>query len=135
MSSRVNRWLLIIEIIFISFLVLSMWLGANFNLAGDPVNTIMGTAISPDGRYKATVFERDCGATTNFAEHVALQPRDSRQPIEQCIVFTMEGNNPMSACWLGPRCLKITYDTKTNLFHPWRSYDTWRDVTIICVYK
>lgn len=33
---------------------------------------------SPDGKYIATIFESDCGATTAYSRHVLLRASESR---------------------------------------------------------
>lgn len=35
-------------------------------------NSPLSEVVSPSGRLKAVVFERDCGATTHFSTHVAI---------------------------------------------------------------
>ena len=35
-------------------------------------NTVLSEHASPDGKLKAVVFERSCGATTGFSTHVSL---------------------------------------------------------------
>jgi hypothetical protein len=35
-------------------------------------NRVIETALAPDGKTKALVFERDCGATTDFSTHVSI---------------------------------------------------------------
>ncbi|SRR5260221_71532 len=37
-------------------------------------NTVTSEATSPDGKYIATAFIRDCGATTGFSPQVHLRP-------------------------------------------------------------
>jgi len=41
-------------------------------------NTIKAEGVSPDGKYVATAFIRDCGATTDFSPHVHLRPVGER---------------------------------------------------------
>ena len=38
-------------------------------------NTVVGGAVSPDGKYEATAFIRDCGATTDYSPQVFLRPK------------------------------------------------------------
>jgi hypothetical protein len=35
-------------------------------------NSIVRRIASPDARYEAVLFERNCGATTGFATHVSV---------------------------------------------------------------
>ena len=41
-------------------------------------NTIASKVISPDGKYEATAFIRDCGATTDFSPQVYLGLKGER---------------------------------------------------------
>lgn len=41
-------------------------------------NQIVQEAVSPDGRYAATAFIRDCGATTDFSPQVFLRKTGDR---------------------------------------------------------
>jgi len=42
---------------------------------GDPCsNTVLNESVSPDGKYVATAFVRNCGATTDFSPQVDLRP-------------------------------------------------------------
>lgn len=41
----------------------------------DPcTNTLKAELVSPDGKYVATAFVRDCGATTSYSPQVHLRP-------------------------------------------------------------
>lgn len=43
---------------------------------GNPCsNKVVSNLTSPDGKYEATAFIRDCGATTDFSPQVYLRPK------------------------------------------------------------
>jgi hypothetical protein len=50
---------------------------ADSELAGC-ANQMLRTVVSPDGQRKAVVFERNCGATTDFSTQVSILPRRAR---------------------------------------------------------
>ena len=52
-------------------------------LFGDCGDTVKAEAVSPDGRYVAAVFERDCGATTNYSTNVSL--REVRESFDAAV--------------------------------------------------
>jgi hypothetical protein len=45
------------------------------------LNTIKSEIKSPDGKYIATAFIRDCGATTSFSPQVHLRPTGKRDAL------------------------------------------------------
>jgi hypothetical protein len=90
-------------------------------------DTIKAEARSPDGRYVASVFERNCGATTNYSTLVSL--RDATQnfaPGEQGWVFVLSGQADVTLTWESDRLLKVS-STRREAF---RSESTWRDVQV-----
>ena len=43
-------------------------------------NETVSESVSPDGRYRAVVFTRDCGATTDYSTQVSILPASSDTP-------------------------------------------------------
>jgi hypothetical protein len=81
-----------------AFAAISSWMDG---LCG---NTEISRAPSPDGRYDAIIFERNCGATTGFATHVSLIPRGDPLPNAAGNLLSADlddGGSP--APWGGPR--------------------------------
>ncbi len=56
------------------------WLGLEVLGRGMCGNEILTEVPSLDGRYKAVVFQRDCGATTGFSTQVSLLPQRKKLP-------------------------------------------------------
>ncbi len=52
----------------------------------------MQEAVSPDGTYRAVVFQRDCGATTWFTTQVSIVRRWWWLPNDAGNVFNAEGH-------------------------------------------
>ena len=43
-------------------------------------NTVSAEHISPDGKLRAVLFERDCGATTNWSSQISILRRTEPLP-------------------------------------------------------
>ncbi len=68
---------------------------------------VTSEATSPDGMLTATVFVRNCGATTDFVSKVSLHPKLEGFKDERTLVFVAHGGQPISASWKGPRSLTV----------------------------
>lgn len=68
--------------------------------------SVEGEFPSPDGKYIATVFERNCGATTDFSSAVKIRSRDSGFRIEE-IVFLVKGSHDIKVTWTDSSTLKV----------------------------
>jgi len=53
-------------------LVVFIVVGASVLLDAGCGNDVLAEHASPDGRWKAVVFQRDCGATTDFSTQVSV---------------------------------------------------------------
>jgi hypothetical protein len=74
---------------------------------------------SPDGALKVVVFERDCGATTDFTTQATLIPASAGLPEAGGNLFVADpGKAPRAAWggpsldvqWLGPRRVALFHD-------------------------
>ncbi|HWQ92639.1 MAG TPA: DUF5412 family protein [Clostridia bacterium] len=83
-----------------------------FFLAGctDPCsNTTKAEATSPDAKYVATAFIKDCGATTGFSPQVHLRPVGERVALTGN-VFTGDHSDKIEIAWLSATQLVIYSD-------------------------
>lgn len=55
-------------------------------------HTIYAELASPDNRYKAIVFERNCGATTDFSTQISILPMTETLPNESGNIFVIAGH-------------------------------------------
>lgn len=67
------------------------------------VNTIVETLPSPDAAWNAFLFERSCGATTNFTSQVSVLPSGRSLPDTSGNAFvSMRGETAGTTPWGGP---------------------------------
>jgi hypothetical protein len=59
---------------------------------------------SPDAKFEAVVFQRDCGATTGFTTQISILPKDASLPKSAGNLFVADSNRGAapSAKWGGP---------------------------------
>ncbi len=68
-----------------------------------------------------TIYERNCGATADFATHVNLRRSDvSFDSKKQEPIFVMSGRQKLQVTWLGKSSLLVTFpvppDPKERVF-------------------
>lgn len=109
------RWLLILLLTGCSNLLCS--------------NDIVNETKSPDGKYIATVFDRNCGATTANLRIVTLRlANDSLDSDEyKDWVFKIKGQPKVDVAWIAGDKLSINYAGSGE--EPSMSA-TWKDVKI-----
>ena len=94
-------------------------------------NDLFYKSLSPDGRYQAVVFQRDCGATTSFTTHVALlDVDDSFTDHTKGNIFMMDGHpddTQVLAQWNSSQELTISYQEGYKIF---LQKDRFQDITI-----
>ena len=88
--------------------------------------------VSPDGRYRAVLYEYDCGATTDFGTNLAVLPAsnkfdpfavpDSERVItansnHQAVGVDMNGILPVTIAWKGPQDLQVTIPRMAKVFN------------------
>jgi len=72
-------------------------------------NTMTQRASSPDGRYDAVVFTRDCGATTDYSTQVTLLSRGAHLPDRAGIVFISVHPTGAQVEWVSADTLMVRY--------------------------
>lgn len=78
-------------------------------------NTLIRQAKSPDGKLKAVVFSRGCGATTGQTVEVSILPATAPLPVDAGNVFYADESN-VSVRWLGSSQLQITASGKAKVY-------------------
>ena len=115
---------LVIGVLFINVLSFSC---SHQSLCGDLVRAI---AVSPGGKYTATLFVRDCGATSPFATNVSLQTKWLGLIPSQRVIFTARNLPRIKLIWKNRRtlqiqcseCRRITPYGETLIFRQERSW-------------
>ena len=97
-------------------------------------HSILSEAASPDGRYVATVFERNCGAVTPYTRVVSVRHRESQFDGEddRAWVFVMKDQPTIQVRWSGQRHLSITTEGYSRTSREQRLKTAlWEDVEIV----
>lgn len=100
MSSRVNA---VVLAMFLSFVQ------ANCSYLTQCEDSVTRQSASPDGRSKAVLLVRNCGATSDYSTIVkVLSKSDSDDDGDE--VFIVKGDPEIRLSWQGDSELKITCD-------------------------
>ena len=101
-----------------------LFIGCNKLIEDTCSNDVLRTVPSPDGRIKAIVFERDCGATTGFSEQVSLMAAGASVPNKSGDTFVADSdhgeapNGPqVEAVWADNEHLLIRHHPKARVFY------------------
>lgn len=94
--------------------------------ADDCANSVVAQSRSPDGRHRAVLFQRDCGATTGFSTQISILARDEAlagsgnafiADDDHGAAATGGWGGPWAAMtWLAPDRLQISYAAKSRIF-------------------
>jgi hypothetical protein len=108
-------------------------------------NEVLRSVPSPDGKVKAVVFERDCGATTGYSEQVSLLAATAALPNASGDTFVADGNHGAAAggpqvhvLWKNNQHLLIKHHPKARVFHAKQhvrvGWGLWHSRTVIVTY-
>lgn len=121
-------------IIMVSFFVALIGLGIVLSFIvpmikgfGSCENKIISTYPSPKGDYKAIIFSRDCGATTDFNTQISILDKGEELADDGGNTFIADtdhgavpaaswGGPDVNVIWSGESNLLISYDPKTRVF-------------------
>jgi hypothetical protein len=85
-------------------------------------NTIRAESNSPDGKFKAVVFGRSCGATTSVGTYISILREGKNLPNENGNICAMSGLPEVELRWAGNNEL-IIYNRGAQLYGPVQSFD------------
>lgn len=100
-------------------------------------NDIVSELPSPDKRFKAVVFQRDCGATTGFSTQISIIPFNEKLGDDSggniFVANDNNGNAPLSdkgtiqtdAQWKDSSRLRIIYDKRAKVYKNEFYEDFW----------
>ena len=89
-------------------------------------NMVVREVLSPDGAFKATLFQRDCGSTTAFTSQVSITPGDGAVSYSGNTFIAdtdhgaaragVWGGPEIEIAWQGPNQLVISYAANARIF-------------------
>ncbi|WP_251357921.1 hypothetical protein [Kangiella sp. TOML190] len=94
-------------------------------------NQIISETPSPDLRQKIVVFERSCGATTGFSNHISILDINEELANEPGNIFIADGHhdeNLPKVIWKSEDQLEISY---TNNGDVYKKESSLKDVAIL----
>jgi hypothetical protein len=72
-------------------------------------NTVQQRLVSPDGEHEAVVFERDCGATTDYSTQLSVLERGEGLPNRPGNAYIYGHRVPLRIRWETPNVLRVAY--------------------------
>jgi hypothetical protein len=98
-----------------------------FDFGGGCANDQLTDRASPNGRYHAVVFQRECGATTGFSTQVSVLAAGDSLRNEGGNAFTADDNHgaapagarggpAVSVRWLAPDTLEVRFHPQSRIF-------------------
>ncbi len=86
-------------------------------------NTLLSESQSPNGKWKAVVFERSCGATTGVSTQVSILRKNEDLPNEIGNICVVDVFPKVELRWVGNNELVITHHGGAKLFHAVQSFE------------
>lgn len=112
-----------------SMIVLSL-IAVIAGCAPDCGNDVFREVASPDRKHIATVFERNCGATTDYVRVVMIRDKSDRfdgDDVDE-FIFTMQGRHNVDVRWVNANHLVIVRPERTqDIF---KNRDSWKGIKI-----
>lgn len=93
-------------------------------------NTPLKQVESPSGTFIATVFERNCGATTDFSRMVSVGGSADPFSDDTHIVFIVSGQEDINVRWIDGSTLKVDC-TECSPDRTFRKKDKWGVINIL----
>ena len=97
-----------IFIVFLGLVGIGIYVLGNL-FSGMCGNEIFSEVQSPDGKFRAVVFQRDCGATTGFSTQISILLAKDKLENEGGNIFIVDGHpndRKIGITWEGPKKLK-----------------------------
>lgn len=107
----------------------STFSGCAFLLRSSCGNTVKSEVRSPDGKYIATLFERDCGATTDFSTIVSIRESSTEFKPDDLGVFVVKGQPKIDLAWDGEAGLRL-HCKACRAEEIFRQQRAWKDINI-----
>jgi hypothetical protein len=94
-------------------------MGACVDITGGCGNETKQEAVSPDGRFRAVVFDRNCGATVDYSREVSVLPASAavpngEAPADTGNVLRTARQPDVNVRWLDARTLEVRYAARAR---------------------
>jgi hypothetical protein len=97
-------------------------------------NDLVAEHLSPDGKSKLVIFQRDCGATTGFSTQASLVAPEAKLPGSSGNLFIVDtdhgiapsgpgGGPELRVRWEGPKRLLLQHHVKARVFKAERGFN------------
>jgi hypothetical protein len=108
----------------ITTLCLSVFvINACFSSSGMCANVEQERLAAPDSLMDLVVFERDCGATTNWSTQVSIVKRGQALRDEPGNLFISEDRAVVRAAWQSASVAEVRYQRATRVVREVRSFE------------
>ncbi|MEO8275761.1 MAG: hypothetical protein ABI639_06045 [Thermoanaerobaculia bacterium] len=113
------KWILVAALSFV---------GCQRQTHFDCADSVKRELISPDGRYVALMFERDCGATTSVSTLVAIRESRKRLDLKEArLILSLKESWDLALEWNSPQALTIHLPEGARTY---TKLATWQGVQI-----
>jgi hypothetical protein len=90
-------------------------------------NETIKEAVSPDGRKRVVVFQRNCGATTDFSTQASVLPIGKSLPNDSGNIFSADTNHgaatagpgggpELAVSWVGSKEIILEHSAQARVF-------------------
>ena len=79
-------------------------------------NEISQVVMSPSGKLKAVVFNRNCGATTGFNTQISIIPATEELPNDSGNTFIADDSFPVTLSWASENTLQVMAHSPGRVF-------------------
>ena len=116
MDERVKRVAKILGISVAALILIAAlgMVGMGWAISSGCANTVQQRVLSPDGRR---VFERDCGATTDYSTQVSVLEAGAELPNDGGNAYVYGHRTRLAVVWLSPSLLSIGYPAGARGLH------------------
>jgi hypothetical protein len=93
-------------------LIIILWSNLNSMITQRCENSVIWESRSPDSRFKAVIFERDCGSAAGISTQASLLPVADQLPNRKGNLLIVEGlakPGDVQIIWKGTQNLSLSY--------------------------
>jgi hypothetical protein len=101
-------------------------------------NEVQKEYLSPNGRLKAVVFQRDCGATTGFSTQISILEGSATLTNKPGNIFISDwqpGDTSPTVTWLSDSELEIKKHCNVTVYKSKEAWGSWFRKTVKVTYK